>query len=157
MTRSDGNQRGPRRGGSPPRRAPAALLLLALTMAVAAALFAALPLSRPAAGKDGALPCGPAATAVAQPDRSDSLAALGRLEPSGTPHGAAPTADDLARLEALERDVTRYRSCHQPASQRMLLANGSAAFSVAVVFSSLLLSRRDDRPRAAGFPPVRDT
>ena len=155
MTRRDGNQQDARGGGSPLHRARTALLLIGFAVAAAAVLLATFPVSRPAVNTDQSVSCGAPAAAVGRQDRGSALAALGRLEPTGGGHRAAATAQDLARLELLERDVSWYRTCHGPATRRMVLANGSAALAVGLVLSSLLASLRDRRMAAAAALPHR--
>jgi hypothetical protein len=153
VTRRDGNQRNARGGGSPRHRARTARLLIGFAMVAAAVLLATFPVSRRAAETDQSLSCGAPATAVGRQDRSGALAALRRLEPTETGHRPAATAQDLARLEVLEREVDWYRTCHGPAAQRMVLANGSAALAVALLLVGLLASRRDHRvPASTAYP-----
>jgi hypothetical protein len=115
---------------------------LALALAAGALLVAVLPLWRPAATTAPSISCGSPLVAVGRPDRSQSLSAIGRLPSTGAQQQAAASAQDLARLGDLERQVSWYRACHAPAARRMVLANGLALLSVASVVTGLVLFSR---------------
>jgi hypothetical protein len=66
--------------------------------------------------------CGSPLTAVGQVDAGAALEGLGRLARTGARPSTPPTAEDLARIEALQGEVERFDACQAAAGWRMHVA-----------------------------------
>jgi hypothetical protein len=85
---------------------------------------------------------------VGQVDAESALEGIGRLAQSGAAPAGPPTAEALARVEALEGEVERFDACQRAAAWRMHVAGRVVLVGAGLAFFAVVRAARTAAPMA---------
>ena len=124
------------------------MLLVGAALCVAGVALALLPFDAESRRSGRSVACGSPLVAVGQVDAEAALEGIGRLAQAGAAPAAPPTAEALARVEALEDEVERFDACQRAAAWRMHVAGRVELLGAGLAFFAVLRAARAAAPMA---------
>ena len=124
------------------------MVLAGAVLCVAGVALALLPFDAESRRSGRSVECGSPLVAVGQVDAEAALEGIGRLAQSGVAPAAPPTAEALARLEALEGEVERFDACQRAAAWRMHVAGRVELVGACLALVAVLNAGRTAAPMA---------
>ena len=125
-----------------------AMVLVGVLLFVAGLGLALLPFDAESRRTGRSVACGTPLVAVGQVDAESALEGIGRLARAGAAPAAPPTAEALARVEALEGEVERFDACQRAAAWRMHVAGRVELVGAGLALFAVLRAARTAAPMA---------